>query len=142
MKVLKLIPWKLPWSLKSIFYALDIDHTVNILLSKNLLTYCVISYRLLLKKKKKNKIIIMGDLNINLLEHWTHNPTNNFLASLQTMNFYPHISRPTRFPDNSNLGHQSLFDHIFTTFNNTCLSGIIRFLISDHLPVFLNICHN
>ena len=88
---------------------------------------------------KRNKIIIMGDLNINLLEHATHNPTNNFLASLQAMNFYPHISRPTRFPDTPNLGLPSLLDHIFTNFNNTYSSGIIHFPLSDHLPVFLNI---
>ena len=81
----------------------------------------------------------MGDLNINLLEHATHAPTNNFLASLQALNFYPHISRPTRFPDSSNLGHPSLLDHIFTNFNNNFTAGIIHFPLSDHLPIFLNI---
>ena len=48
---------------------------------------------------KKNNIIIIGDININLLEHTTHTATNNYLAALQTINFFPHISRPTRFPD-------------------------------------------
>ena len=88
---------------------------------------------------KNNNIIIMGDLNINLLEHDTHAPTNNFLASLQALNFYPHISRPTRFPDNINLGQPSLLDHIFTNFNNNFTAGIIHIPVSDHLPVFLNI---
>lgn len=29
------------------------------------------------------KVILLGDLNINSLEHTTHTPTNNFLATLQ-----------------------------------------------------------
>ena len=88
---------------------------------------------------KNKKIILIGDLNINLLEHTTHNPTNNFLATLQTMNLFPHISRPTRFPDSSNLGEPSLLDHIYTNFNNNFSSGIIHYPLSDHLPIFLNI---
>lgn len=88
---------------------------------------------------KNNKVIIMGDLNINLLEHTTHAPTNNFLASLHAINFYPHISRPTRFPDSVNLGQPSLLDHIFTNFNNNFTAGIILFPVSDHLPVFLSL---
>lgn len=88
---------------------------------------------------KNNKVIMIGDLNINLLEHTTHNPTNNYLAALQLYNFYPHISRPTRFPDSLNLSEPSLLDHIYTNFNNNFTSGIIHFSISDHLPVFINI---
>ena len=68
----------------------------------------------------------MGDLNINLLEHTTHAPTNNFLASLHALNFYPHMYRPTRFPDSVNLGQPSLLDHIFTNFNNNLTAGIIH----------------
>ena len=40
----------------------------------------------------------MGDFNINLLEHGSHNPTNNYLSSMQSMHYIPVISRPTRFP--------------------------------------------
>ena len=85
------------------------------------------------------KLILIGDLNINLLEHTTHTPTNNFLATLQTLNFFPHISRPTRFPDTYNLGEPSLLDHIYTNFFHNFSSGIIHYQISDHLPIFLNI---
>lgn len=73
-------------------------------------TLCTLLQKDIIKNKK---VIIIGDLNINLLEHTTHQPTNNFLASLQTINFIPHISRPTRFPDSTNLGAPSLLDHIF-----------------------------
>lgn len=88
---------------------------------------------------RHNKSIIIGDFNINLLEHSSHLPTNLFLNSLQSLNFFPHISRPTRFPDSSALGQPSLLDHIWTNFLPRSLSGIIHFSISDHLPIFINI---
>ena len=88
---------------------------------------------------KNNKIVLVGDFNINLLEHSTHIPTNNFLANVQAINFTPLISRPTRFPDSSDLGEPSLLDHIYTNFNFSLNSGILHFPISDHLPVFLHI---
>ena len=87
---------------------------------------------------KRSKTIIIGDLNINLLEHTTHTPTNGFLSTLQTLNFFPLISRPTRFPDSLNLGEPSLLDHIFTNINSNYISGIIHYPVSDHLPIFLN----
>ena len=64
-------------------------------------------------KAKNNKIVLVGDFNINLLEHSTHIPTNNFLANIQAINFTPLIARPTRFPDSSELGEPSLLDHIY-----------------------------
>ena len=91
---------------------------------------------LLQHKAKQNNIVLIGDFNINLLEHTTHSPTNNFLANIQTLNFVPHISRPTRFPDKENLGDPSLLDHIYTNFGSNFTSGIVHFPISDHLPIF------
>lgn len=88
-----------------------------------------------------NKSIIIGDFNINLLEHSTHLPTNLFLNSMQSLNYFPHISRPTRFPDNPTLGQPSLLDHIWTNFMPLSLSGIIHYCMSDHLPIFINIIH-
>ena len=88
---------------------------------------------------RNKNIILIGDININLLEHTTHIATNNYLATLQTVNFFPHICRPTRFPDNIDLSEPSLLDHIYTNFNNSFTSGILHYQISDHLPIFLNI---
>ena len=88
---------------------------------------------------KQNKIVLIGDFNINLLEHTSHTPTNNFLANIQALSFTPHIARPTRFPDTLNLSEPSLLDHIYTNFCNKFVSGILHFPISDHLPIFLNI---
>ena len=88
---------------------------------------------------KKSNVVVIGDININLLEHSAHTATNNYLAALQTINFFPHISRPTRFPDTVNLSEPSLLDHVYTNFNNSFVSGIIHYQVSDHLPIFLNI---
>ena len=64
----------------------------------------------------KDRIILIGDLNINLLEYSTHNPTNIFLTNMQTLKFNPLVSRPTRFPFHGQRGDSSLLDHIFTNF--------------------------
>ena len=88
---------------------------------------------------RRNKSLIIGDFNINLLEHSSHLPTNLFLNSMQALNFFPYISRPTRFPDSPALGQPSLPDHIWTNFLPRSLSGIIHFCMSDLLPIVINI---
>ena len=81
---------------------------------------------------KKDKIIILGDFNINLLEHNSHNPTDEFLSSMQSSRFWPHICHPTRFPTGNQLGTPALLDHVYTNFYDNIHAGIIYFDISDH----------
>ena len=52
------------------------------------------------------------------------------------MNYFPLISRPTRFPEINQRGRPSLIDNIFTNCLPQVTSGILKFKISDHLPVF------
>lgn len=85
-----------------------------------------------------NKTIILGDFNINLLEHSPHLHLI-FINAMQAMNYFPHISRPTRFPDNPQLSKPSLLDHVWTNFLPPSLPGILYDNISDHLPVFINV---
>ena len=87
----------------------------------------------------KSNTILIGDFNINLLEHQTHQETGNYLATMQSLNFIPVISRPTRYPEGNQNGCQSLLDHIYVNFTLPSLSGIIKYDITDHLPVFLNV---
>ena len=94
---------------------------------------------LLEAKAKNNKIVLVSDFNIHLLEHSTHIPTINFFANIQAINFTLLIARPTRFPDSSQLGELSLLDHIYTNCNLNLNSGILHFPILDHLPIFLHI---
>ena len=79
----------------------------------------------------------MGDWNVNLLEHSTHNPTQYFLNTMQSLNYFPLISRATRFPEVNQRGKPSLLDNIFSNFLPRAVSGIIKYKISDHLPVFV-----
>ena len=88
---------------------------------------------------RRNKSLLIGDFNINLLEHSTHIPTNFFLNTMQTLNYFPHISRPTRFPDTPDLGQPSLLDQIWSNFTPPSFPGILHCCISDHLPIFINI---
>ena len=46
-----------------------------------------------------NRNIISGDFNIILLEHVWHPPTNSSITMMQSNNYFPHISQPTRFPN-------------------------------------------
>lgn len=79
--------------------------------------------------------ILLGDFNINLLEHTDHLPTNIFLNAMQALNYFPHISRPTRFPDSPQLGQPSLLDQIWTNFTPPSLSGI--FYTAVYPTIFL-----
>ena len=90
----------------------------------------------------KSKVFLMGDWNINLLELSTHNPTQNFLNMMQSQNYFPLISRATRFPELNQRGRPSLIDNIFTNFLPRAISGILKNKISDHLPVFVNAAHS
>ncbi len=93
---------------------------------------------LLLQSPFLNKhIIISGHLNINLLEYETHMSTNNFLCTMPSLNFFPHISCPNRFPDANSAASPSRLDHIWTNFATLTSSGILHIPFIDHLPTFL-----
>ena len=76
---------------------------------------------------------------MNLLEHQTHQATGNYVATIQSLNYIPTISRPTRFPEGNQRGNESLLDHIYVNFSLPCITGILHYDITDHLPVFINI---
>ena len=50
---------------------------------------------------KKIKLCFFLDLNINLLDYDMHPPTNEFLDSLSSHYFLPHILQPSRVTSNS-----------------------------------------
>ena len=90
-------------------------------------------------KLSKTNTILLGDLNINLLEHQTHQLTSEYLALIQSLHYLPVINKPTRFPQGNQRGNPSLLDHIYVNFTPPSISGIIQYPISDHLPTFINI---
>jgi len=94
----------------------------------------------LLNTHKNTKIIIIGDLNINILD--TLHTTENYLDILNTLNFTSHVNIATRPESNTCL------DHVFTninTYTNSQISvqvSLIDSLITDHYPVITQIIDN
>ena len=90
---------------------------------------------LLDKISKENKsVFLLGDFNVDLLKYDKHAPTNEFLDSLSSHMFLPHIVQPTRISTTS----KTLIDNIFSNIHTpSSVSGNITSSISDHLPQFL-----
>ena len=91
-----------------------------------------------LRKISKNKrIIICGDLNINLYNPLKLSSINNFILLMLQYNFFSHINYPTRYNLNE-ITSFSLLNQIWSNFiplNPT--SGVIKEVITNHFPIFL-----
>ena len=90
--------------------------------------------------KKKNDVVVAGDMNLDLLKHDCHVATANYLDLMSQHQFIPRIVRPTRVKQQS----ATLIDHFFTYENDSfSKSGIIDTEIAgnhgytDHFPIFL-----
>jgi len=90
---------------------------------------------LLEKISKENKtIFLLGDFNIDLLKYDYHPPTNEFLDSLSSNYFLPHIIHPTRITTRS----KTLIDNIFSNLKtDNFKAGNLTISLSDHLPQYL-----
>ena len=89
---------------------------------------------LLASISKENKICyVVGDWNLDLINHHCHESTGEFLEIMYSRMFFPVITRPTRITSNT----ATLIDNIFTNnLNNFFVSGLMFCDISDHLPIF------
>ena len=85
---------------------------------------------------KYKNCIILGDLNINLLDD--SNLTNSFITLLHSFRFLPCINVPTRYPA-SKLEKPSLLDHIWINKLSSFKSGVIMSDFTDHLPIYLKL---
>ena len=80
----------------------------------------------------RRNIILVGDFNINLL--LTNNDcVVNFMNSLQSAQFLPTITKPTRFAPGV---APSCLDHIWINSLQRYVSGIIHIDLTDHCPSF------
>jgi hypothetical protein len=86
------------------------------------------------KISKENKYIyLMGDFNLNLMNHQSHQQTSEFLDVMYSNMLLPLITRPTRITAHTS----TLIDNIFTNhLENSLFSGLLFTDISDHLPIF------
>ena len=76
----------------------------------------------------------MGDFNLDLLKPDSHPDTEDFLNTLGSFSFQPHILQPTRITDHL----KTLIDNIvFNSLEFLTLSGNIVYDLTDHLPNFL-----
>ena len=98
--------------------------------------FCDHLMNILEKLKLRNQpCYLMGDYNIDLLKHGTHNPTSEFLDPMFSNSFIPLVNKPTRITSNS----ATLIDNIFTNEyknENKYMTGILITDISDHYPIF------
>ena len=84
-------------------------------------------------KKKKKKIILTGDFNLNWLKFDKNKEITCWFSPAKW--FTPQILGPTRITENE---QASLIDNFFIDFNDLhCTSGNVFKKISDHLPDFL-----
>ena len=89
----------------------------------------------------KPDVVIAGDTNINLLNVNEKKYIAEFFDVIISQSFYPKITLPTTFSDQS----ASLIDNFFckrtpTTYKTS--SGILVNRISDHLPYFICLEHS
>ena len=86
-----------------------------------------------LSKEIKN-IFLLGNFNINFLNYDIHPPTNEFLDSLSSHYFLPHILQPSGVTTNPKTLIHNIFSNMAVP---SIISGNLTASISDHLRQFL-----
>ena len=91
--------------------------------------------------KKASLVLVAGDMNINICDSAV---SEEYLTLMQSHNFLPTITRPTRFSANNidqvrggAVNNCSNLDHIWLGKIEPYISGILLFDIVDHFPTFL-----
>ena len=142
IKDLDLVMYK-TYVLESVFTEIIIPNKNNILLgcvyrhpSMELKDFNVNYLDPLLDKlDEKKHAFLLGDFNIDLMKNDSDTQTANFLDSITSNSFVPHIIHPTRITPHS----KTLIDNIFSNSQNfsQAKSGNLTLSISDHLAQFL-----
>ena len=80
------------------------------------------------------KIILMGDLNIDLLKYDTHGDSSDFLDAMYASFLLPYINTPSRLTPHS----KTVIDNIFSnTIEDGSILGNLFTTISNHYGQFL-----
>ena len=93
----------------------------------------------ILEKIGHQTCFIMGDLNVDVMKHARHPPTEKCLDVMYANYLIPVINRPTRIIMNACI----LIDNIFTNqydVREYQLHGILKTDITDHFPLFVINC--
>ena len=84
--------------------------------------------------KEQKTVFLLGDFSVDLLKYEQHKAANEFLDSLSSNMFLPHIVQPTRITSHS----KTLIDQIFSNYTSQdIVTGNLTATISDYLPQFL-----
>lgn len=83
---------------------------------------------------RSDKVYIMGDFNVNLLDTKQHLPSEEFLENFYSFGLFPLINKPTRITYDT----ATLIDNIFSNVmsDTNMINGIFYTNITDHFPVF------
>ena len=99
--------------------------------------FCASLFSVLEHDKLRNtSCLLLGDFNLDICQNSTI--SQNFIDQMFSFNFYPVITKPTRFAAGQVHGG-SLLDHIWTNRLSGYLSGILLLDITDYLPTFYKI---
>ena len=97
--------------------------------------FCDYLINILEKLKPQNQpCYLMGDYNIDLMKHTSHNTISEFLDLMFSNSFIPVINKPTRVTSKT----ATIIDNIFTNEyknENKYMTGILTTDISDHYPL-------
>ena len=108
--------------------------------SSNPLLFIECLFNILSKLPNNSKVIIIGDINLNLYNPLGLNYIEAFVNGMLEKNFYPVITRATKINQNNIITPYSLLDQIWCNFKNgSChIAGVLKIPISDHFPVYYN----
>lgn len=85
--------------------------------------------------KENKKVVIMGDLNIDIIKVGKHRETDDFLNLMFENCLFPYITYPTRFDKDLKA---TLIDNIYYNYvSEELISGNLISHVSDHLPNFI-----
>ena len=92
-------------------------------------------FKSVLKKLNNKHIYLLGDYNINALLYNEDNKIKEFFNMMFAHGMISIINKPTRVSRKS----ATAIDHIFTNnfFDRSVLTGIIKYDLSDHFPIFV-----
>ena len=107
--------------------------------SSNPITFSNILFDNILSKiPEGSDIILVGDINLNLLNPLKLSCIDYFIDNLLSLSFFPVIDKPAKINGTNTANNYSLIDQIWTNFKKGSdhLSGIINFPLTDHMPIY------
>ena len=85
---------------------------------------------------KDSRCVIIGDLNVNVLNYISDNNVRNYVDMFSEYGFYNEINIPT-YHSPITQSDVSCLDHIFHNLNHSCRSFVVEPRLADHYGVCL-----